>query len=107
VIYGVESTTDMRCPETVVKRFRSEPAARNWAEKGGGYAWPGAADNSLPGPSRNFHHRLRELYRMPAGWRPPSQRELRQRAHEDSTPSYPRNAADALAKAIWKKGERL
>lgn len=62
IIVGIEETTDSRHPETRIVRLRSEAAARKWLAQGGGYAWPGAADDSLPPGQQNFHGRLREAY---------------------------------------------
>jgi hypothetical protein len=71
MIVGIEQTTDLRHPETLIKVFRAEAPARRWltAPGVGGYAWRGAADAALPLQQQNFHHRFRYAYRMPHGWR--------------------------------------
>lgn len=65
MIYGIEETTDLNHPETVVRKFESLTRARKWAEQSGGLAWGGAADESLPVTQQNWHHRFRDLYEMP------------------------------------------
>ena len=71
MIIGVERTTDRRYPETRIERFRSEAQARRWLAQGGGYAWPGAANEALPAYRQNWHHRQRMAYAMPPGYRLP------------------------------------
>ena len=104
MFYGVEQTTDQRCPDTKIKKFTSLKQALKWRSNSGGYAWPGAARNDIPGPLRNFHHRLREVYEMPRGWRKPSSKQLNKEAWERSTSMYPRSSNEILASIFFRKG---
>lgn len=67
--YGIEQTTDRRYPETKVVRLGSERVAQRWLAGGGGVAWAGAADPSLPHGQQNFHHRFRSVYVLRPGAR--------------------------------------
>lgn len=66
-IIGVEQTTDCRHPETKIVVFGSRRKAERWRDAipSGAFAWPGAADKSLPASQRNFHRRFRYLYEPP------------------------------------------
>jgi len=96
MFYGVEQTTDMRYPETKIVKFRSKTTALKWESKGGGYAWKGAADETLPTTQQNFHRRLRSIYETPKGWRPPSKKELTKMTHELSTTTHTVTIEEAL-----------
>lgn len=75
MIYGVEETTDSRYPETKITKFTSRKAAITWVQKGGGFAWEGGARNDIPVQQQNWHHRLRDIYEIPKGERPPTAKE--------------------------------
>lgn len=67
---GIEECTDQRRPDPVIRRFATERAARAWlAAAPKGFAFPGAADPTLPMGQQNFHRRIRSAYEMPLGWR--------------------------------------
>ena len=76
VIVGIEQTTDTRSPETKIVRLIGRERAIAWVSAGGGHAWPGAADARLPVQQQNHHHRLREAWEMPSGWRMPTRRAI-------------------------------
>lgn len=69
MIVGVEETTDMRYPQTKIVHLSSEAAARKWLSGGGGFAWPGAADESIRPSMQNWHRRLRSAYVLPPRFR--------------------------------------
>ena len=69
MIIGVEQTTDMRYPQTKIVRFTSERQAAAWVAGGGGFAWPGAADETVRPSMQNWHRRLRRAYVLPKGYR--------------------------------------
>jgi len=107
VFYGVERTTDLRYPETVVKKFSSLKAALAWKAKDTGCAWSAAADKTLPIAQQNWHNRHRSVYRMPPDWRPPSKKELSRRAAMTRGSMYSRNTCDELASAVHVDGEEV
>lgn len=72
MIYGIEKTTDLRYPETKVVKFTSRKQAIAWASKGGDFAWAGSARHDIPSQQQNWHHRLRDIYEIPTGERPPT-----------------------------------
>jgi hypothetical protein len=94
MFYGVEQSTDQRCPRTAVKKFASRSALRRWIGNGGGdftYADPESA--------RNWHHTFREGYEM--------KRRIDRNDRIFScvgTRDYPRCAADNMAACIHKFG---
>lgn len=105
MFYGIEHNTDLRCLDTKVKKFRSKKSAMDWKSGGGGLAFPGAATNDIPVSQQNWHHRIRKVYEMPTGWRPPSKKILSKMALIDSTPTYMRYSIDAMASVIRASGE--
>lgn len=99
--YGIEESTDSKCPRTKVTRLPSRKAAEAFSETKTHltYADPAAA--------RNYHHTLYCAFEMPAGWRPPSKKETQAAIEEHyrfGSRSYPLDAAIYLARAIWKAG---
>ncbi len=107
MIVGIEETTDSRYPQTKIAKFRSETAARKWLSRGGGYAWPAAADPTLPVGQQNFHHRLREAYVMPPHFRLSPKEVEAERSHHrpDSLAQrqarvYRRHATDQLHRGL-------
>lgn len=107
MIYGIERTTDLRSPETQVKTFTSEKTALKWASKPRELAFQGAANNDLPMDARNHHHRIRNVYRMPSGWRKPSKREIDKELWQSRGSSYHRGTAEVIAEAITRDGVQL
>ena len=102
MILGIEETTDHRSPETKLVKFASEPAARRWAALGGGFAWPGAADSSLPVHVQNWHRRLREVWTTSGGFRLPSVHQWERLPHGDR-----RSLVELRASAVRRVGTRL
>lgn len=97
MFYGIEQSTDLRCPRTVVKKFASESALKLWLNGGGGeftYADPESA--------RNWHRTFREGYEL-------NGRIYRKHKvfSDVGTRDYPRCAADNLAAYIHKFGTRV
>jgi hypothetical protein len=56
MFYGVEQSTDMRCRNTVIKKFTSQKALENWMKTSGGFTY---AD---PESARNWHKTFRRGY---------------------------------------------
>ena len=70
ILLGIEQTTDRRARETKIVRIATPARARRWlAMAPTGFAFPGAADPTLPVSGQNFHKRFREVYEMPPRWR--------------------------------------
>jgi hypothetical protein len=108
VIYGIEQTTDRHHPETVVRKFASEKAATRWAlAMTCKFAFPGAADNSLPMDARNYHRRTRTIWRMPAGWRMPSRQVIAKELAASRGSVYARTSADVMSNAVVRDGIQI
>ena len=107
MIYGIEQTTDSRYPETKIVKFTSRKRALGWAAQGGGFAWEGGARGDIPAQQQNWHHRLRDLYEMPPGWRPPTQREQSAYLDRYRGSSQRKTRADAIALGIHRDGDRI
>lgn len=106
--YGIEENTDMKCPQTKVVRLRSLAAALAFISKPSEYAFPGAADGSLPGSQQNWHHRLRTAYEMPAGWRISKREVDAMHAHEVRGGSvYRKSRTGCEAHFIVRDGTRV
>lgn len=103
--YGIEQSTDSRCPRTVVRRLgsgkRGLVRAQEWAAKPSHLTYADAA------AARNYHHTLYSAHEMPSGWRAPSKSDLARRARDSSTRDYPRSEADVLASAIQREGDEV
>lgn len=96
MLYGIEQSTDMRCPRTVVKKFTSRKALAYWLMGGGGYTY---AD---PDSARNWHHSFR------SGFELSGRIDKSNKIFKDSgTPTYPRNATDNLATYIQTFGKSI
>ena len=106
MIWGIEQSTDMRNPRTVIKKFSTRKSALKWASESGGYSDKGAANNALPVPSQNWHHSFRYVWET-NGWRSPSVAKLDEMAWKISTSTYPRYARDVLASLIEKNGTEV
>lgn len=96
MLYGIEQSTDMRCPRTVVKKFTSKKQLLEWMKTSGNFTY---AD---PEKARNWHRTFRYGY------------ELHGRVdRKDScfnnigTSTYPRNGQDNFADYICKHGNRI
>ena len=96
MFYGIEQSTDQRCPRTVVKKFTSLPGLKRWMSGGGGYTY---AD---PDGAKNHHRSFRYGYEL-AG---------RIDRHDHvflnvGTRDYPRNDADNMASYIIRNGTQI
>lgn len=59
MFYGVERSTDMRCPMTQIKKFTSKKSLQKWIElKSGNYTY---AD---PKSAQNYHRSFRYGYEL-------------------------------------------
>ena len=95
--YGIERSTDLRDPQTVVKKFVSRGTLERWVKHkrfANTYADPEAA--------QNWHHTLRYGY------------ELKGRINkrdgfftDKGTPTYPLTTADKLGNYIRRYGEEI
>lgn len=97
--YGIEQSTDLRCPNTVVKKFTSRKAAIAWKDAPGK---SGRTTYGDPEGARNWHHTFRHVY------------ELRGRVDRKSsvfkdrgTSTYPRNDADNMATYLYIAGNEV
>jgi hypothetical protein len=59
-----------------------------------------------PEAAKNWHHDLTYVYKLPEGWRKPSQKFLSEKSSRRSS-TYPRTKIDILAEEIMKDGERI
>lgn len=91
--YGIEQSTDMRDPRTVVKKFRSITALKKWMKHSGHFTYDD------PDAARNHHHTFRYGYEL-LGRVDKSDEIFKSRG----TPSYPRNDTDNLAWYVEKYG---
>lgn len=94
--YGVEQSTDQRCPRTVIKKFTGKRALLKWMEKSGGLTY---AD---PVGARNYHHTFRYGYEL-------SGRVDRKDAifQDRGSNSYPRNDADNMASYLYWYADKV
>ena len=96
MLYGIEQSTDMRCPRTVVKKFTSENALRKWIAGGGGFTY---AD---PEGARNHHRSFRSGHEL-SGRIDKNDKIFKSYGTRD----YPKNDTDNLAFYIQKHGREL
>lgn len=101
MIYGIEESTDLRNPRTVIKKFSSENAARKWAARGGGFTYDD------PEAARNYHHTFRRVYRMPMRWRMPSKSKIEYEWRRRQGSVYSPSMASIMASEVEKAGEEL
>jgi hypothetical protein len=100
---GIEQNTDLKHPETAIRRFRSEREARRWLDEyETRHAFPGAARNDIPPIQQNWHVRLRRVIVTPPGWRFPSKAEQAKYVRDRWASSYRRREADCIADAAWR-----
>ena len=107
MIYGIEQTTDLRNRETKVEKFSSMAKAIKWGKRGGAFAWNGASRSDIDPQTQNWHRRLRSIYQMPYGWRPPSRTKLDEVVQKSYSSTYYCSRHDALANAVIKDGEEI
>ena len=96
MFYGIEQSTDMRCPRTVVKKFTSENAVRKWMKISGGFTY------TDPEGARNHHRSFRSGYAY-AGRIDKKDKIFKSYGTRD----YPKNDTDNLAFYIQKYGREL
>lgn len=96
MFYGIEQSTDMRRPRTVVKKFTSENALRKWMAVSGGFTY------SDPECARNHHRSFRGGYEL-SGRIDKSDKIFKSYGTRD----YPKNDTDNLAGYIQKYGREL
>jgi hypothetical protein len=96
MFYGIEQSTDQRCPRTAVKKFSNVSALKRWLAGGGGYT------HQDPDAARNHHRSFRCGYEL-AGRIDRKDRVFSNRGTRD----YPRNDADNLATYIYVNGARI
>lgn len=96
MLYGIEQSTDLRCPRTVVKKFSTLSSLLRWMEGGGGFTYDD------PDVARNYHHTFRYGYKLigRVNWKD-------QIFSDRGTGFYPRNSSDNLASYIYKYGVEL
>lgn len=95
-LYGIEQSTDMRSPNTVIRRFTSTKALKNWLLGGGGFTY---AD---PDAARNHHRSFRTAYEFFG--------RIDKKHHffnDSGTRDYPRRYADNLALYISEYGHEI
>lgn len=104
--YGIEENTDRKHPQTKVVRLRTLAAVHAFLAKPSEHAFRGAATNDIPASQQNWHHRLRDAYEMPAGWRA-DKREIDEivRRYRDSV--YRKSEEAAKAMLIRQHGARV
>ena len=67
---GIEKNTDVNNPDTKIKKFQTESSAQKWLDSWDTpYAYPGAADESIPASQQNWHRRIRSVVEMPQNFR--------------------------------------
>lgn len=96
MFYGIEQSTDMRCPRTVVKKFSSETALRKWGRGGGNFTYED------PEGARNHHRTFR------CGYEYTGRIDKKDKIFQSKgTPNYPRSDIDNLAIYIRQYGREL
>ena len=96
MFYGIEQSTDLRCPLTVIKKFTTIKPLLKWMENEIRLTY---AD---PESAGNYHHTIRYGY------------ELRGRINKKDpifldrgTSTYPQNNADNMATYLRRNGEEV
>jgi len=97
MIYGIEQSTDLRCKQTVIKKFGSIKTAQKWAKNSGGFTYRN------PEAARNYHHTFRYLYEF-FGRLPKKEVKVEM---SYSTSTYPVTEADAKARIIMRHGKKV
>lgn len=79
----IKQSTDSRDNNYILQKFSSLKSAEKWIEKQTcGFAYPAAADNSLPVTQQNYHKLICTIYEMPLNWRMPSRKQLEKGLYE-------------------------
>jgi hypothetical protein len=96
MFYGVEQSTDMREPRTVIKKFSSKVKLLKWMETSGGFTYDD------PVGARNHHHTFRHGYEYQG------RVDTKDKSFKDyGTSCYPRNSEDNLASFLYKYGTEI
>lgn len=94
MFYGIEASTDLRCKNTVIKKFSSKESLMKWLSSGGG-----DFTCSDPVAANNWHHTFRHGYELLG------RIDKKDKIFSDTgTSTYPRNYNDNLAAYIHKYG---
>lgn len=93
MFYGIEQSTDMRCPRTVVKKFTSESSLKKWLTNSGNFTY------SDPDAARNHHRSFRYGY-----WLDGRINKKDEIFSYNGTTTYPRSEVDNLATYIRHYG---
>lgn len=95
--YGVSQSTDMRCKNTIIKKFTSINALKKWLSYGSGnytYGDPDAA--------RNYHHTFKYGYELSG------RMDKKNSIFKDKgSPTYPRYEADNVAIYLSTYGKEI
>lgn len=95
--YGIERSTDLRSPQTVVKKFTGIGSLMRWVNER-----RARRTYSDPEASKNWHHTFRYAYEL-KGRVDKSDPIFKDRG----TPTYPKTAEDRLGDYIKHHGEEL
>ena len=95
--YGISQSTDLRSPNTEVKKFTSKKAALSWQAIGNG-----AYTYGDPRGARNYHHTFNRVYELCG------RIDKKHPIFKDcGSRDYPRNNLDNLAYYIYKYGHEV
>lgn len=87
MFYGVEESTDMRCPQTKIVKFTSESGLKKWMQ-----ARQGTFTYDDPEVAKNYHKTFRKGYDYQGRIKKADVEKL-----VKSTPTYPRCYEDGLS----------
>lgn len=95
--YGVSQSTDMRCKNTIIKKFTSEKALKKWLSYGsGGYTYKD------PEQAQNYHHTFKHGYELYG------RMDKKNPIFKDKgSPTYPRYETDNIAYYLEEYGTRI
>lgn len=97
MFYGISQSTDMRCKNTIVKKFTSERALKRWLGYGSGnYTYED------PEQARNYHHTFKYGYEFHG------RVDKKDPIFKDfGSSTYPRTTNDNLASYIYQHGRKI
>lgn len=95
--YGVSQSTDMRCKNTIIKKFTSEIALKKWLSYGSGDFTYGD-----PEVVRNYHHTFKYGYKL--NGRMDKKNPI---FKDNGSPTYPRYESDNVASYLHEYGTRI
>ncbi len=94
--YGVEQSTDLRCPNTIIKKFTSIVSLKKWMINSGKFT------HSNPELARNYHHNIRYGYKYFG------RIDKRHEIFKDyGSRDYPQNDLDRLARYLYVFGKEI